>query len=200
MEKKKYSKNVLFDTKFIVCLIIIFTLALSLIIVVTRKNDINPEIMEQSESIFDNDNKIVINQDYLPFIRLSRYDEETGNRDGIVITNTGIIYTYTFNETAVNYPDSDIFAEVQTLYFNNLKEEIGTVSPDDLTLLIKYCESIDNEYETDDMVFDTVGNSISVTNYNNEDIYVLINNEGVVNTNENTTLILNILSKYNISL
>ena len=60
--------------------------------------------------------------------------------------------------------------------------------------------SIDNEYETDDMVFDTVGNSMSVTNYNNEDIYVLINNEGVVNTNENTTLILNILSKYNISL
>ena len=45
-----------------------------------------------------------------------------------------------------------------------------------------------------------VGNSISVKNYNKEDIYVLINSEGIVNMNEHTRDILDILSKYNISL
>ena len=128
------------------------------------------------------------------------YNEETGDRDGIVITNNGTIYKYAFNEMKVIYPDSDVFSITQTLYFNNLKEELGNVSPSDLTLLIRYCEDVDNEYETEDMVFDTVGNSISVTNYNKEDIYVLINSEGIVNMNEHTREILDILSKYNISL
>ena len=196
---KNKSKKKFFDTKLVACLVVICTLTVALIIQANR-NNIEPEIMEQGGSIIDDMNEYDLNMDYLPLVRLSHYNEETGDRDGIVITNNGTIYKYAFNETTVIYPDSDVFSITQTLYFNNLKEELGTVNPSDLTLLIRYCEDVDNEYETEDMVFDTVGNSISVTNYNKEDIYVLINSEGIVNMNEHTREILDILSKYNISL
>ncbi len=145
MEDNKYNKKVLFDTKFVICLIIIGALALALVFALVGKDSVEPEIMEQSESIVDDNTEFDLNTEYLPLIRLSNYDEETGNRDGIVITNNGTIYKYAFNETAVIYPDSDVFAVNQTLYFNNLKEEVGTIEPEDLTLLIRYCETIENE-------------------------------------------------------
>ena len=204
MGKTKKSNNYIIDTKTICCLIVIFTLTISLIVVSnTNKKTNNSEVIEQGGTIIDDgddDIEYSLNTDLLPLIRLSKYDEATGEREGIVVTNNGTIFSYEFNELNVIYPASDVFAVNQTLYIDHFVDELGIVEDEDLTLLITYAESIDNDYGTDDMVFDTVGNSISVTNYNKEDIYVLINNEGIVNTNENTQLILNILNKYNISL
>ena len=199
---KKKSKKHYFDTKTVCGLIVIVTLTIALIVVSNRnKKYNNEEVMEQSETVItDDDIEYDLNFELLPLIRLSKYDEATGEREGLVVTNNGTIFRYEFNEMNVIYPDSDVFAVNQTLYIDNAMEEVAIVEPDDLTQLIRYCETIDNEYNTDEMVFDTIGNSISVTNYNKEDIYVLINNEGIVNTNSNTQLILNILSKYNISL
>ena len=185
--------------KLLICLIIIIAITIVLILVLNKKKEDDPVIVEQGGTIIDNTEELS-NTEYLPLIRLSIYDEETGNREGTVITSNGIIYNYAFNEYTVIYPDSDVFAINQTLYYNNKIEELGRVDSEDLTLLIGYCETIGNEYETDDIVFDTVGNSISVTNYNKEDVYVLINNEGVINKNDYTTKILDILNKYNISL
>ena len=199
---KKDKKNIFYDTKVIVTLIVLFTLIVSLIVVALKKNHPETEPVYQEASIGSDEiiDESTINTEYLPLIRLSIYDEETGNRSGTVITNNGIIYEYKFNEVEVDYPDSDNFTVNQTLYIDNIVKEIGNVSEEDLALLIRYSETINNDYDTDDLVFDTIGNSISVTNYKNEDIYVLINNDGIINKNDNTTKILDILNKYNISL
>lgn len=199
---KKDKKNIFYDTKVIVTLIVLFTLIVSLIVVALKKNHPETEPVYQEASIGSVEiiDESTINTEYLPLIRLSIYDEETGNRSGTVITNNGIIYEYKFNEVEVDYPDSDNFTVNQTLYIDNIVKEIGNVSEEDLALLIRYSETINNDYDTDDLVFDTIGNSISVTNYKNEDIYVLINNDGIINKNDNTTKILDILNKYNISL
>ena len=198
---KKKSKKQYFDTKTVCGLIVIVTLTIALIVVSNRnKKYNNEEVMEQSETVITDDVEYDLNTELLPLIRLSKYDEASGEREGLVVTNNGTIFRYEFNEMNVIYPDSDVFAVNQTLYIDNIMEEVAIVEPDDLTQLIRYCETIDNEYNTDEMVFDTIGNSISVTNYNKEDIYVLINNEGIINTNSNTQLILDILNKYNISL
>ncbi len=199
---KKDKKNIFYDTKVIVTLIVLFTLIVSLIVVALKRNHPETEPVYQEASIGSDEiiDESTINTEYLPLIRLSIYDEETGNRSGTVITNNGIIYEYKFNEVEVDYPDSDNFTVNQTLYIDNIVKEIGNVSEEDLALLIRYAETINNDYDTDDLVFDTIGNSISVTNYKNEDIYVLINNDGIINKNDNTTKILDILNKYNISL
>jgi len=199
---KKDKKNIFYDTKVIVTLIVLFTLIVSLIVVALKRNHPETEPVYQEASIGSDEiiDESTINTEYLPLIRLSIYDEETGNRSGTVITNNGIIYEYKFNEVEVDYPDSDNFTVNQTLYIDNIVKEIGNVSEEDLALLIRYSETINNDYDTDDLVFDTIGNSISVTNYKNEDIYVLINNDGIINKNDNTTKILDILNKYNISL
>lgn len=198
---KKKNKKQYFDTKTVCGLIVIATLTIALIVVSNRnKKYNNEEVMEQSETVITDDVEYDLNTELLPLIRLSKYDEESGEREGLVVTNNGTIFRYEFNEMNAIYPDSDVFAVNQTLYIDYIMEEVAIVEPDDLTQLIRYCETIDNEYNTDEMVFDTIGNSISVTNYNKEDIYVLINNEGIINTNSNTQLILDILNKYNISL
>lgn len=199
---KKDKKNIFYDTKVIVTLIVLFTLIVSLIVVALKRNHPETEPVYQEASIGSDEiiDESTINTEYLPLIRLSIYDEETDNRSGTVITNNGIIYEYKFNEVEVDYPDSDNFTVNQTLYIDNIVKEIGNVSEEDLALLIRYSETINNDYDTDDLVFDTIGNSISVTNYKNEDIYVLINNDGIINKNDNTTKILDILNKYNISL
>ena len=199
---KKDKKNIFYDTKVIVTLIVLFTLIVSLIVVALKRNHPETEPVYQEASIGSDEiiDESTINTEYLPLIRLSIYDEETGNRSGTVITNNGIIYEYKFNEVEVDYPDSDNFTVNQTLYIDNIVKEIGNVSEEDLALLIRYSETINNDYDTDDLVFDTIGNSISVANYKNEDIYVLINNDGIINKNDNTTKILDILNKYNISL
>jgi len=146
---------------------------------------------------FDESDLIIEN---LPFIRLNYYDEETNERYGTMITFDGSIYKYSFNEITVNYPDSDRFTVNQTLYFDNLIDEVGNVSEEDLELLRYYVENIKYEYDTLEPVFDTIGNSISITNYADESNIVLINSDGVKNTNENTDTILDILSKYDINL
>ena len=200
---KKTNKSIFYDTKVIIGLVMLFTLTTSLIVVSFKKNnpETEPEYQEASSGYGeDGIDESTINTEYLPLIRLSNYNSETGDRSGIVITNNGIIYEYAFNEVNVIYPDSDIFTVNQTLYIDNIVKELGNVSEEDLALLVRYSETINNDYDTDDLVFDTVGNSISVTNYKNEDIYVLINNDGIINKNENTTKILDIINKYNISL
>jgi hypothetical protein len=146
---------------------------------------------------FDESDLIIEN---LPFIRLNYYDEETNERYGTMITFDGSIYKYSFNEITVNYPDSDRFIVNQTLYFDNLIDEVGTISNEDLESLRYYSENIKYEYDTEEPVFDTIGNSISITNYADESNIVLVNSDGIKNTNENTDTILDILSKYNISL
>lgn len=202
--KKNNKKNnfVMNNIKVIVGIVMLLTISTSIIVVSLRKDKVEPVIMTQDDTIFDEEetDESSINSDYLPLIRVSYYDEETGNRSGYVITNNGTIYKYAFNEMTVTYPDSDVFTVNQTIYFENFVEEVGEVDETDLNNLIKYSETIDNSYDTEDMVFDTVGNSISVTNYYKEDIYVLINNEGIINKNENTSNILNILDKYNLGL
>ncbi len=202
MKKKSKSKNYIVNNiKVIIGIVMLLTISTSIIVVALRKDSVEPNIIEANDSIDEEDNdESSLNTEYLPLIRVSFYEAETGNRNGYVITNNGIIFKYAFNETKVDYPNSDIFAINQTLYFNNIVEEVGNVSEEDLDKLIRYSETIDNNYDTDDMVFDTVGNSISVTNYFKEDIYVLINNEGIINKSVNTMNILNILNKYNLGL
>ena len=153
-------------------------------------NTVDLDGVDESDLIIEN----------LPFIRLNYYDEETNERYGTMITFDGSIYKYSFNEITVNYPDSDRFTVNQTLYFDNLIDEVGNVSEEDLELLRYYVENIKYEYDTLEPVFDTIGNSISITNYADESNIVLINSDGIKNTNENTDTILDILSKYNISL
>ena len=136
----------------------------------------------------------------LPFIRLNFYDEETNERYGTMITFDGSIYKYSFNEITVDYPASDRFIVNQTLYFDNLVDEVGTLSDEDLELLRYYVESIKYEYDTEEPVFDTIGDSISITNYADESNIVLVNSDGIKNSTENTDSILDILSKYEISL
>ena len=200
---KNKKNNMIFNNiKVIVGIVMLLTISTSIIVVSLRKEKVEPVIMTQDDTPFeeeDND-EASINSEYLPLIRVSYYDEETGDRSGYVITNNGTIYKYAFNDYTVTYPDSDVFTVNQTIYLENFVEEIGEVNETDLNNLIMYSETIDNSYDTEDMVFDTVGNSISVTNYYKEDIYVLINNEGIINKNENTSDILSILDKYNLGL
>ena len=202
MKTKKKNKKVFNNIKVIVGIVMLLTISTSIIVVSLRKEKVEPIIVTQDETIFDEEDQeeASINTEYLPLIRVSFYNEETGDRSGYVITNNGTIYKYAFNEMTVTYPDSDIFIINQTIYLENFVEEIGEVSETDLYDLIRYSETIDNSYDTEDMVFDTIGNSISVTNYYKEDIYVLINNEGIINKNENTANILRILDKYNLGL
>ena len=136
----------------------------------------------------------------LPYIRLNKYNEATGERYGLVVTNDGSIYKYSFIETSVDYPDTDVFMINQTLYFDNIVSEYGKISNDDLNKLKSYTESVIYSYATEDPIFDTVGNSISYTSYMLEDNIVLINSDGVKNLNKNTDNILKILAKYKISL
>ena len=202
MKTKKKNKKVFNNIKVIVGIVMLLTISTSIIVVSLRKEKVEPIIVTQDETIFDEEDQeeASINTEYLPLIRVSFYNEETGDRSGYVITNNGTIYKYAFNDYTVTYPDSDVFTVNQTIYLENFVEEIGEVNETDLNNLIMYSETIDNSYDTEDMVFDTVGNSISVTNYYKEDIYVLINNEGIINKNENTSDILSILDKYNLGL
>ena len=203
MTKKNKKNNKVFNNiKVIVGIVMLLTISTSIIVVSLRKEKVEPIIVTQDETIIDEEDneEASINSGYLPLIRVSFYNEETGDRSGYVITNNGTIYKYAFNEMTVRYPDSDIFIINQTIYLENFVEEVGEVNESDLNDLIRYSETIDNSYDTEDMVFDTIGNSISVTNYYKEDIYVLINNEGIINKNENTSNILRILDKYNLGL
>lgn len=203
MTKKNKKNNKVFNNiKVIVGIVMLLTISTSIIVVSLRKEKVEPIIVTQDETIFDEEDneEASINSEYLPLIRVSFYNEETGDRSGYVITNNGTIYKYALNEMTVRYPDSDIFIINQTIYLENFVEEVGEVNESDLNDLIRYSETIDNSYDTEDMVFDTIGNSISVTNYYKEDIYVLINNEGIINKNENTSNILRILDKYNLGL
>lgn len=152
---------------------------------------------EIEEDLYDESDIITEN---LPYIRLNKYNEGTGERYGLVVTNDGSIYKYSFIETSVDYPDTDVFMINQTLYFDNIVSEYGKISNDDLNKLKSYTESVIYSYATEDPIFDTVGNSISYTSYMLEDNIVLINSDGVKNLNKNTDNILKILAKYRISL
>ena len=152
---------------------------------------------EIEEDLYDESDIITEN---LPYIRLNKYNEATGERYGLVVTNDGSIYKYSFIETSVDYPDTDVFMINQTLYFDNIVSEYGKISNDDLNKLKSYTESVIYSYATEDPIFDTVGNSISYTSYMLEDNIVLINSDGVKNLNKNTDNILKILAKYKISL
>ena len=152
---------------------------------------------EIEEDLYDESDIITEN---LPYIRLNKYNEATGERYGLVVTNDGSIYKYSFIETSVDYPDTDVFMINQTLYFDNIVSEYGKISNDDLNKLKSYTESVIYSYTTEDPIFDTVGNSISYTSYMLEDNIVLINSDGVKNLNKNTDNILKILAKYKISL
>ena len=152
---------------------------------------------EIEEDLYDESDIITEN---LPDIRLNKYNEATGERYGLVVTNDGSIYKYSFIETSVDYPDTDVFMINQTLYFDNIVSEYGKISNDDLNKLKSYTESVIYSYATEDPIFDTVGNSISYTSYMLEDNIVLINSDGVKNLNKNTDNILKILAKYKISL
>ncbi len=184
--------------------LMIITLTISILVVSLKNSKNNEEPDEKIDTL--NGNSLVdydentLNLEVMPFIRLNYYDEETGVRSGLMISNDGNIYKFSFNETKVKYPDSDKFIINQTIYFDNIVEEYGNIGEHDLTLLKEYAESIKYEYANDEIVFDTVGNSISVTNYMNEENIVLINSEGVKNINENTDRILEILEKYNIKI
>lgn len=187
----------------VVCgVIMVATLAISVLLVpkktATPANDDDVTIggapnldgYEESDLVIEN----------LPFIRLNYYDEDTNERYGLMITFDGSIYRYGFNEINVTYPASDRFIVNQTIYFDNIVDEVGNIEQEDLELLRIYTEGIKYEYESDVAVFDTIGNSISVTNYGDESNIVLLNSEGIKNTNPNTDFILAILAKYNISL
>ena len=200
-DSKKKNQSFINNMKVIVAIVMLLTISTSIIVVSLRRDNKDVNIIEANDSITDEeDEESNLNTEYLPLVRVSFYDGETGNRNGFVITNNGIIFKYAFNETTVNYPNSDIFAINQTIYFDNIVEEVGYLDETDLSNLIRWCETIDNNYDTEDMVFDTIGNSISVTNYFKEDIYVLINNEGIVNKSNYTMNILNLLNKYNLGL
>ena len=137
MGKTKKSNNYIIDTKTICCLIVIFTLTISLIVVSnTNKKTNNSEVIEQGGTIIDDDDDDIeysLNTDLLPLIRLSKYDEATGEREGIVVTNNGTIFSYEFNELNVIYPASDVFAVNQTLYIDHFVDELGIVEDEDLT-------------------------------------------------------------------
>jgi len=188
----------------VIGILMLITLTTSTIVIALKqeknKNDNQELIPFSGNTDFDVDDESDIITENLPFIRLNKYNDSTGERYGILITNGGNIYKYSFNETNIDYPNSDKFVINQTIYFDSIIEEVGEITTIDLNNLKIYTENVGYDYSTDNPVFDTVGNSISYTNYILEDNIVLINSDGVKNLNENTSKILNILAKYNIKL
>ena len=188
----------------VIGILMLITLTTSTIIIALRqekKNNNSEELVPFSGNTdFDVDDESDIITENLPYIRLNKYNANTGERYGLLVTNEGDIYKYSFIETNVDYPNSDKFVINQTIYFDNITEEVGKISENDLNTLKGYTENVTYDYSTTNPVFDTVGNSISYTNYMLEENIVLINSEGVKNLNDNTNNILSILAKYNIKL